>query len=120
MSLESAKRAGTYDRDDANQFDPACVCKGAKFAGTSCSTNDNRMADWDEWWLDLHSETCKANIHNVMAARIKSAKEKGCDGVDPDNVDSVSEPHLMCSHPSYRPSFKRVDQKPLLMDGNVS
>jgi hypothetical protein len=48
------------------------------------------MDDWDEYWLDLHSETCKANVKTVQAKRIKEAAAKGCDGMDPDNVDSVS------------------------------
>ena len=48
------------------------------------------MSDWNEWWLDIHSDSCKANVQNVMEGRIKAAKSKGCDGVDPDNVDSVS------------------------------
>lgn len=48
------------------------------------------MADWNEWWLDIHSPSCVANVENVMTARIKAARDKGCDGVDPDNVDSVS------------------------------
>lgn len=66
------------------------MCKGAKLDKTKCSTNDNKMSDWNEWWIDLHSDSCKANAHNVMTARIKAAAAKGCDGVDPDNVDSVS------------------------------
>lgn len=40
----------------------------------------------------VHSDSCKANIKEVQLARIKSAKAKGCDGLDPDNVDSVSAP----------------------------
>jgi hypothetical protein len=68
------------------------VCKGAKFSSTACSTKDNKMEDWNEWWIDLHSESCKANAHNVMSGRIQAAKAKGCDGIDPDNVDSVSSP----------------------------
>jgi hypothetical protein len=48
------------------------------------------MDDWDEYWLDIHSATCKTNVQSVMTQRIKDAKAKGCDGIDPDNVDSVS------------------------------
>ena len=47
------------------------------------------MQQWDEWWLDLHTPECVANVQDVMRARILEAGEKGCDGVDPDNVDSV-------------------------------
>lgn len=77
-------------RGDASSFEGSCVCKGGKLGSNSCSSSDNKMSDWNEWWLDIHSDECKASVQNVMAARIKSAKAKGCDGVDPDNVDSVS------------------------------
>ncbi|KAK1928046.1 putative endo alpha-1,4 polygalactosaminidase precursor [Papiliotrema laurentii] len=82
--------AGTWEpgRGDASSFEGSCVCKGGKLGSSSCSSSDNKMSDWNEWWLDIHSDECKASVQNVMAARIKSAKAKGCDGVDPDNVDS--------------------------------
>lgn len=93
--LNTRARSNTHARSDAKSFDPKCVCKGAKLSDTACSTKDNKMSDWNEWWIDLHSDSCKASAHNVMSARIKAAKAKGCDGVDPDNVDSV------CPNPSY-------------------
>lgn len=37
----------------------------------------------DEKWLKLSSE----NVRKIMKARVQLAAEKGCDGVDPDNVD---------------------------------
>ena len=37
----------------------------------------------DERWLDIRSE----NVRNIMLKRLDLAKEKGCDGVEPDNVD---------------------------------
>jgi len=36
-----------------------------------------------EWWLNTNS----SNVRNIMSARIALAASKGCDGVDPDNVD---------------------------------
>lgn len=39
-----------------------------------------------EQWLDVRSD----NVFNIMQARIALAKSKGCDGVDPDNVDGYS------------------------------
>jgi hypothetical protein len=36
-----------------------------------------------EKWLKLSSE----NVRNIMKKRIDLAWKKGCDGVDPDNVD---------------------------------
>lgn len=44
----------------------------------------------DEKWIDIRSDS----VRNIMAERIKLAKEKGCDAVDPDNVDGyVSIPY---------------------------
>lgn len=76
--------------DDKFAFEGSCVCSGGTLTDEACSSNDNKMKDWNEWWLDLHSDSCKVNVQNVMAARIGAARGKGCDGVDPDNVDSVS------------------------------
>ena len=39
-----------------------------------------------EKWLDTRS----ANVRAIMAARMDLAVKKGCDGVDPDNVDGYS------------------------------
>ncbi|KAG4439337.1 hypothetical protein IFR05_005149 [Cadophora sp. M221] len=42
------------------------------------------MEGWaGEWWLN----TKTANVRSIMAARIDIAASKGCDAVDPDNVD---------------------------------
>jgi hypothetical protein len=38
----------------------------------------------DEKWINLNSDS----VRGIMAERIKLAKEKGCDAVDPDNVDA--------------------------------
>ncbi|PYH46354.1 endo alpha-1,4 polygalactosaminidase, partial [Aspergillus saccharolyticus JOP 1030-1] len=44
----------------------------------------NMLDGWpDEKWLDIRS----ANVRRVLAARLDLARQKGCDGVDPDNVD---------------------------------
>ncbi|PTT92944.1 endo alpha-1,4 polygalactosaminidase [Pelomonas sp. HMWF004] len=39
-----------------------------------------------EKWLDIRS----SNVRAVMAARLDLAKSKGCDGVEPDNVDGYT------------------------------
>lgn len=45
------------------------------------------LDDWPgERWLDIRSR----NVRNIMADRIALAAEKGCDGVDPDNVDGYT------------------------------
>ena len=36
-----------------------------------------------EWWLNTNS----TNVRNIMLSRLDLAAAKGCDGVDPDNVD---------------------------------
>ncbi|WP_428241647.1 endo alpha-1,4 polygalactosaminidase [Gynuella sp.] len=64
--------AGSYEdwRDDENQFNEAD--KGAK------------LDDWEgERWLDIRS----SNVRRIMTKRLDLAKEKGCDGVEPDNMD---------------------------------
>ncbi|KAF1835306.1 endo alpha-1,4 polygalactosaminidase precursor [Decorospora gaudefroyi] len=64
--------AGSYEdwRPDASEFQPEDL--GEKLDG------------WPgEKWVDLSSE----NVRRIMRDRISMAAEKGCDGVDPDNVD---------------------------------
>ena len=44
----------------------------------------NPVDGWPgEWWLDTNS----ANVRKIMLSRLDLAAAKGCDGVDPDNVD---------------------------------
>lgn len=47
----------------------------------------NPMIGWaGEWWVDVRS----ANVVEIMEARLDLAVEKGCDGVEPDNVDGYT------------------------------
>jgi hypothetical protein len=66
--------AGSYEawRPDAKDF-PAAV-KGAKMSG------------WNELWLDIRA----AAVKTIMGKRLDLAKSKGCDGVEPDNVDGYT------------------------------
>lgn len=42
---------------------------------------------WEgEKWLDIRSD----KLHSIMEARFDLAQQKGCDGVEPDNVDGYS------------------------------
>ena len=42
---------------------------------------------WDgEWWLDVRDAT----VRSALAARLDLAVERGCDGVEPDNVDGYT------------------------------
>lgn len=65
--------AGSYEdwRPDAAVF-------AAKDLGKTLSGWDN------ERWLDIRSQS----VRDVMIRRLDLAVEKGCDGVEPDNVDS--------------------------------
>ena len=53
-------------------------------------TDADQGADLDGWagerWLNTNSQ----NVRNIMAARIQMAKDKGCNGVDPDNMDAYN------------------------------
>ncbi len=64
--------AGSYEdwREDADRF--AENVKGMQMDG------------WDELWLDIRDDTLKT----IMRHRMQLAKEKGCDGVEADNVDA--------------------------------
>jgi hypothetical protein len=63
--------AGSYEawREDAKDFPEEAL--GSKMDG------------WDERWIDIRNKT----VRSIMAARMDLAKSKGCDGVEPDNVD---------------------------------
>lgn len=64
--------AGSYEnwRDDKDEFKEEDL--------------GNDLDGWPgEKWLKLSSE----NVRRIMKDRLNMASEKGCDGVDPDNVD---------------------------------
>ncbi|WP_394171303.1 endo alpha-1,4 polygalactosaminidase [Saccharospirillum alexandrii] len=64
--------AGSYEnwRDDE-----------ASFSGNELG---NTLDGWpDERWLDIRS----SNVHRIMQERLDLARDKGCDGVEPDNMD---------------------------------
>jgi hypothetical protein len=47
----------------------------------------NPLQEWsEERWVDITDP----RIRSIMAMRLELAKEKGCDGVEPDNVDGYS------------------------------
>lgn len=64
--------AGSYEdfREDSNKFLPSDL--GSTLDGFA-----------DERWLDIRS----SNVHTIMKDRLDTAKQKGCDGVEPDNMD---------------------------------
>ena len=68
--------AGSFEdwRPDHNKFKPAVL--GEPLAG------------WPgERWLDIRSD----NVRSIMRSRLDLAKKKGCDAVDPDNVDAYTQ-----------------------------
>ncbi|MFZ4737412.1 MAG: endo alpha-1,4 polygalactosaminidase [Bradymonadia bacterium] len=67
--------AGSFEewREDADQFPPAAL--------------GEPLDDWPgERWLDVRDP----GLRPIMEARLDRAVEKGCDGVDPDNVDGFA------------------------------
>lgn len=79
--------AGTYEdwRDDANEF--------------TASDLGNPLDEWPgERWIDVRSD----NVRDIMKARLITAKDKACDGVEPDNVDGYT------NNPGF--SFTAIDQ----------
>ncbi|KAK4998434.1 hypothetical protein LTR66_002334 [Elasticomyces elasticus] len=45
------------------------------------------LAGWPgEYWLDVRS----SNVRDIMLKRLQLAQRKGCDGVDPDNMDGYA------------------------------
>ncbi|KAF2156321.1 glycoside hydrolase family 114 protein [Myriangium duriaei CBS 260.36] len=67
--------AGTYEdwRPDAEQFKKKDLGKS--------------LNDWPgENWLRINS----CSVRKIMRARIKLASQKGCDAIDPDNIDGYS------------------------------
>jgi hypothetical protein len=64
--------AGSFEdwRDDASGFPTSAL--------------GNPLEGWKgEWWVDVRDPT----VREIMAARMDHAVERGCDAVDPDNVD---------------------------------
>ncbi len=64
--------AGTLEdwRPDANQFPDSVI--------------GEPMEGWEgEYWLDIRSQV----VRDIMVQRIKMAKDKGCDAIEPDNLD---------------------------------
>jgi len=41
-----------------------------------------------EWWLDITNSA----VRDIMKARLDYAEERGCDGVDPDNINGYQNP----------------------------
>ena len=59
----------------------------ADFSQFQAADMGNNLSDWPgERWLDTRS----ANVRKIMLARLDLAVSKGCNGVEPDNVDGYT------------------------------
>lgn len=78
--------AGTYEgwRSDWTEFFPFIT--GDNYAGSQPPFAGN-MADWDERWLDIRRMDL---LEGIMSARMDLAVTKGCDAVEPDNMDAYT------------------------------
>ncbi|BFM08050.1 endo alpha-1,4 polygalactosaminidase [Halioxenophilus aromaticivorans] len=78
--------AGTYEgwRDDWATHFPFIT--GDDYSGSQPPFAGN-MADWDERWLDIRRIDL---LQGIMSARMDLAVEKGCDAVEPDNMDAYT------------------------------
>lgn len=67
--------AGTYEPDRPD------------LGGLGEGDMGNELPDWPgEYWLNLKSES----VLNIMQGRVQTAADKGCDAIDPDNMDGYS------------------------------
>ncbi|ESQ92643.1 endo alpha-1,4 polygalactosaminidase [Asticcacaulis benevestitus] len=105
-TFNTSYNVGVYDID---LFDtPAATITSLKAAGRkvvcyfSAGSSENWRSDFsqftaadqgtplDGWagekWLDIRS----SNVRTIMAARLDLARAKGCNGVEPDNVDGYA------------------------------
>lgn len=85
--------AGTYEewREDAGLFPEAVLGRA--------------VAGWPgERWLDIRS----ADVHAIMTSRLDLARQKGCDGVEPDNVDGYGNSSGFALQAADQLSFNRL------------
>ncbi|KAJ9646455.1 hypothetical protein H2201_001414 [Coniosporium apollinis] len=74
--------AGSYEdyRPDSGQFQQ--------------SDRGRELDGWPgEYWLNVNSD----NVRNIMVERMRLASQKGCDAVDPDNVDGYVRQPFECA-----------------------
>lgn len=88
--------AGSYEnwRPDASLFNKADL-------GNGLAQGDTANAGYwpGEKWLNIRS----SKVMDIMTARIQLAKDKGCDGVDPDNVDGYDTDTAPAKAGGFRP-----------------
>ena len=79
--------AGSYEawRSDSANFTAAVL--------------GDKMSGWDERWLNITNATALAQVKAIMTWRLQLAVQKGCDGVEPDNVDCFQNTKCRGSYP---------------------
>ncbi len=84
--------AGSWEawRDDANRFPR--------------STFGEVLEGWeDERWIDIRDET----VRTIMLSRLDLAVDRGCDGVEPDNVDGYANRNGLGLNPTEQLDYNR-------------
>lgn len=99
--------AGTYEgwRDDWKEH--FSFISGDSYSGSRAPFAGN-MADWDERWLDVREIDL---LEPIMRGRMKLAKQKGCDAVEPDNMDSYTNKSEVKPSGSYNASHQLAYNK---------
>jgi hypothetical protein len=73
--------------------------------GLGAGDSGSELKDWPgEYWLNLRSD----NVFNIMSNRIALAQQKGCDGVDPDNMGKL---HNLQPVKKQLTKFRRLPRK---------
>eukprot|EP00549_Striatella_unipunctata_P019768 CAMPEP_0118699674 /NCGR_PEP_ID=MMETSP0800-20121206/16056_1 /TAXON_ID=210618 ORGANISM="Striatella unipunctata, Strain CCMP2910" /NCGR_SAMPLE_ID=MMETSP0800 /ASSEMBLY_ACC=CAM_ASM_000638 /LENGTH=355 /DNA_ID=CAMNT_0006599969 /DNA_START=94 /DNA_END=1161 /DNA_ORIENTATION=+ len=78
--------AGSYEgwRDDWREFFPDITDDNYE---EDVPPFANKMSGWDERWLDIRYIDL---LEPIMRSRLQLAKDKGCDAVEPDNMDAYA------------------------------
>jgi hypothetical protein len=78
--------AGTYEgwREDWHEYFP--FIQGDQYSGNQ-PPFAGQMAEWEERWLDIRRIDL---LEPIMRGRLELAISKGCDAVEPDNMDAYT------------------------------
>jgi hypothetical protein len=77
---------GTYEGWRSDWKDNFSFIAGSSYTGSEPPFAGN-MAEWDERWLDIRRIDL---LEPIMRKRLELAKSKGCDAVEPDNMDAYT------------------------------
>eukprot|EP00934_Nitzschia_sp_Nitz4_P002622 Nitzschia sp. Nitz4//scaffold61_size107673//59284//60684//NITZ4_004240-RA/size107673-processed-gene-0.189-mRNA-1//-1//CDS//3329555725//2612//frame0 len=80
--------AGTYEGWRSDWAEHFNFITGDSYSGSEKPFAGN-MAEWDERWLDIRELDL---LDGIMSSRLQLAADKGCDAVEPDNMDAYTNP----------------------------